>query len=356
MMTRDGLTACVPRPIEIARTGRGTGDHGSPVLRWGLLGTARINHMVIPPLRASSRNRLDAVASRTPRRADEYAREWGIARALGSYEALLADPAIDAVYIALPNALHAEWSVRAVEAGKHVLCEKPLALSVAEVDAIAAAAAGSGRLVAEAFMYRHHPQSDLVVGLVRQGAIGEVRLMRGSFRFTHARPEDARWLLEMGGGSLWDVGCYPVSFSRMVMGTEPVEVSAEQVVGPTGVDIALSGVLRFPGGAVAQVDSSLSAPFHTIMDISGTTGRLIVRNPFKPGIGATVDLVDAQGRVRTLAAADQELYSGEVEDLASAVLDGTPPRISLADSRGNTAALVALLEAARTGQTVSLRV
>jgi predicted dehydrogenase len=326
------------------------------VLRWGLLGTARINRMVIPPLRASLRNRLDAVASRTPRRADEYAREWGIARALGSYEALLADPAIDAVYVSLPNALHAEWSVRAVEAGKHVLCEKPLALSVTDVDAIAAAAAGSGRCVAEAFMYRHHPQSDLVIRLVQEGAIGEVRRMRGSFRFTHNRPEDARWLLEMGGGSLWDVGCYPVSFARMVMGAEPVEVTAEQVVGPTGVDIAFSGLLRFPGDVIAQMDSSFSAPFHTGMEISGTTGTLIIRNPFKPGIGATVDLVDAQGRVQTLAAADQELYSGEIEDLASAALDGTPPRISLADSRGNTAALVALLEAARTGQTVSLRV
>jgi predicted dehydrogenase len=351
-----GFTTSVRRSIEAASTGRETGRPGGPVLRWGLLGTARINRVVIPPLRASLRNRLEAVGSRTPRRADEYAREWGIARAFGSYEALLADPAIDAVYIALPNALHAEWSVLAVEAGKHVLCEKPLAQSVAEVDAIAAAVAGSGRWVAEAFMYRHHPQSDLVVGLVREGAIGAVRRMRGSFRFTHSRPEDARWLLEMGGGSLWDVGCYPVSFARMVLGSEPVEVSAEQVVGPTGVDIALSGVLQFPGGVVAQVDSSLSAPFHTMMEISGTSGTLIVRNPFKPGIGATVDLVDAHGRVQTLAAADQELYSGEVEDLASAALDGTPPRISLADSRGNTAALVGLLEAARTGQTVSLRV
>jgi predicted dehydrogenase len=326
------------------------------VLRWGLLGTARINRMVIPPLRASARNRLDGVASRTPRRADEYAREWGIPRAMGSYEALLADPQIDAVYIALPNALHAEWTVRAVEAGKHVLCEKPLAITVAEVDAIAAAAACHRRVVTEAFMYRHHPQSALVERLVRDGAIGHVRLIRGSFRFTHTRPGDARWLPEMGGGCLWDVGCYPVSFARMVLGAEPVEVTAEQVTGPTGVDIAFSGVLRFPGGVTVQMDSSFSAPFHTSMEINGSTGTLIIRNPFKPGIGATVDLVDARGQVRTLAADDQELYSGEVEDLAASVLEGTPPRVSLADSRANTAALVALLEAARTGQTISVQV
>jgi D-xylose 1-dehydrogenase (NADP+, D-xylono-1,5-lactone-forming) len=355
-MTGDNATACVGRSSEPVRTGRETGLHRNHVMRWGLLGTARINRMVIPPLRASARNRLEAVASRTPRRADEYAREWGIPRALGSYEALLADPAIDAVYISLPNALHAEWSIRSVEAGKHVLCEKPMALSVADVDAIAAASARCRRVVTEAFMYRHHPQSDLVVRLVRDGAIGDVRLMRGSFRFTHTRLEDARWLLEMGGGCLWDVGCYPVSFARMVTGTEPVEVSGEQVLGPTGVDIAFSGVLRFPRGAVLHMDSSFSAPFHTVMEISGTAGTLIIRNPFKPGVGATIDLVDARGQVRTIAAADQELYSGEVEELSAAAQDGTPPRISLADSRGNTAALVALLESARTGRPVQVEV
>jgi D-xylose 1-dehydrogenase (NADP+, D-xylono-1,5-lactone-forming) len=327
------------------------------MMKWGLLGTARINRMVIPPLRASARNRLDAVASRTPRRAEEYVREWGIPRALGSYEALLADPQIDAVYIALPNALHAAWTVRAVEAGKHVLCEKPIATSVAEVDAIAAAAARHGRVVAEAFMYRHHPQSDLVVRLVRDGAIGTVRLIRGSFRFTNTRSEeDARWLPEMGGGCLWDVGCYPVSFARMVVGAEPFEVSGEQVTGPTGVDIAFAGVLRFPGGVGAQVDASFTAPFHTGMEITGSAGTLTVHNPFKPGLGASVDLVDAQGRVRTVSAKDQDLYSGEVEDLAAAVLDGAPPRVTLADSRGNTASLVALLEAARTGQPVRVQV
>ena len=329
---------------------------GGHVLRWGLLGTARINRMVIPPLRASARNRLDGVASRTPRRAEDYAREWGIPRALGSYDALLADPAIDAVYIGLPNALHAEWAVRAVEAGKHVLCEKPLALSVAEVDAIADAASRHGRVVTEALMYRHHPQSGLVVRLVREGAIGDVRRIRGSFRFMHTRPGDARWQREMGGGCLWDVGCYPVSFARMVVGAEPVEVSAEQVTGPTGVDIAFAGHLRFADGVVVQMDASFSAPFHTIMEITGTTGTLVNRNPFKPGIGATFELVDGRGRVRTIAAADQELYSGEVEDLSAAVLDGTSPRVSLADSRGNTAALCALLESARTGQIVRVQV
>lgn len=324
------------------------------MLRWGLLGTARINRRIIPPLRASARNRLDAVASRTARRAEAYAAEWGIPRALGSYEALLADPAIDAVYIALPNGMHAEWTIRAVEAGKHVLCEKPLAVTVAEVDAIAEAARRCNRVVTEAFMYRHHPQSDLVVRLVREGAIGDLRLIRGSFRFTHTRPEDARWLIEMGGGSVWDVGCYPVSFARMVTGTEPVEAIGEQVLGPTGVDIAFAGVLRFPGGVVLQMDCSFSAPFHTSVEISGTRGAIFLETPFKPGIGTSFRIQDAEGEVRTMTAPDQELYSGEIEDLASAVLDGTPPRVTLADSRGQAAALVALLTSARTGRPVSM--
>jgi D-xylose 1-dehydrogenase (NADP+, D-xylono-1,5-lactone-forming) len=356
MTSGNRITSCVRQAGESTGTRPESDDGGSPVLRWGLLGTARINRMVIPPLRASVRNRLDAVASRIPRRAVEYAREWGIPRAVGSYEALLADPQIDVVYIALPNALHAEWAVRAVEAGKHVLCEKPLATSVAEVDAIADAAVRRGRVVTEAFMYRHHPQSALVSELVRVGAIGRVRLVRGSFRFTHTRPGDARWLLEMGGGCLWDVGCYPVGFARMVLEAEPVEVRAEQVLGPTGVDIAFSGVLQCPGGVHVEMDSSFTAPFYTRMEIVGLAGTIVVQNPFKPAIGAAIELTDARGQMRTIAAADQDLYSGEIEDLSAAVLDGTPPRVSLADSRGNTAALVALLEAARTGQTVRVQV
>ncbi len=182
-------------------------DH--PPLRWGLLGTARINRMVIPPLRASAGNRLLAVASRDLARATGYAKEWGIERAHGAYEALLADPEIDAVYIPLPNHLHAEWTIRAARAGKHVLCEKPLALTVAEVDAMGAAARESGVVLAEAFMYRHHPQTLKVKELVDAGAIGPVRFVRGTFSFPLTRPDDVRLRPEWGGGCLWDVGCYP---------------------------------------------------------------------------------------------------------------------------------------------------
>jgi xylose dehydrogenase (NAD/NADP) len=237
-----------------------------------------------------------------------------------------------------------------------VLCEKPLALSVGEVDAVIAAAARHGRVVAEAFMYRHHPQTALVSQFIGDGAIGDLRLVRGSFTFQHTRKEDARWDPAMGGGSLWDVGCYPVSFARLAAGAEPIDVRGAQALGPTGVDVTFAGVLRFPGDVLAVVDSSFVAPFHTGVEIVGSVATLRVATPFKPGRGASVVLVGDDGSSRVVAAEEQDLYTGEVEDLAGAVLDGTAPRVSLADSRGNVATLVALYEAARTGTSVALRV
>jgi predicted dehydrogenase len=229
------------------------------LLRWGLLGTARINRSLIPPLRASARNELAAVASRDAARARAYADEWGIPHSHGSYEALLADPGVDVVYISLPNHLHAEWAIRAAEAGKHVLCEKPLALRVDEVDAMTAAAESAGVLVAEGFMYRHHPRTMEVKALIDDGAIGELHFVRGAFTFPLTRPGNPRWIPEMGGGSLWDVGCYPLSFARYVVGAEPLDVYGRQVEGPTGVDMTFAAQLTFPGNVLAQFDSGLDA-------------------------------------------------------------------------------------------------
>jgi predicted dehydrogenase len=324
------------------------------VLQWGLLGTARINRSVIPPLRASKRNRLVAVASRSAERARAYAKEWRIERAVGSYRELLGDPAIDVIYNPLPNALHAEWTIAAVRAGKHVLCEKPLATTIADVDVIAAEARAHGRVVAEAFMYRHHPQTALVQRLVAEGAVGEVRLMQGCFRFMHGRDDDVRWLLEMGGGSLWDVGCYPVSFARLVMQEEPAEVMGWQRLTPGGVDDTFVGQLRFASGAFLTFDSSFRAPFATGFEVAGTGGAIRPRVPYKPGKDAPVDVIGPDGTARVVRAEGQDLYSGEIEDMARAIIDGAPPRISLADSRGNAATIVALYESARTGRPVAI--
>src|SRR5689334_5476053 len=174
------------------------------ILNWGLISTANINAALITPLRASARNRLTAVASRTQAKADAYAKQWGIDKAYGTYDALLADPDIDVIYNPLPNHLHAEWTIKAMEAGKHVLCEKPLALNVDEVDAIQAAAQKHGRVVAEAFMYRHHPQTLKVQELVKSGSLGTLKLIRGSFSFVLTHEGDVRLNPEWGGGSIWD--------------------------------------------------------------------------------------------------------------------------------------------------------
>jgi predicted dehydrogenase len=321
------------------------------ILRWGILGTGRINRALIPPLRASARSELVAVASRDPERARAYAAEWDIPRAFGSYEALLADPEIDVIYNSLPNSLHPHWTIKAAQAGKHVLCEKPLAMTIEDADAIAAAARQAGVVVAEAFMYRHHPQTLKVKELVAAGAVGQLRLVRGAFTFNIARPGDVRLNPALGGGSIWDVGCYPISFARMVIGAEPVEVFGWQMTGPTGVDEAFTGQMRFPGEVYAQFDCGFRAPYRAWVEIVGSEGSLSIPQPFKVGFDAQIVLTRDDG-VETIPIPDYELYLGEVEDMADAVLLGKPPRVSLADSRANVAAIVTLLQSAREGKPV----
>ncbi|TMM13810.1 MAG: Gfo/Idh/MocA family oxidoreductase [Actinobacteria bacterium] len=253
-------------------------------VRWGLLSTARINAAVIPGLKESPLSELVAVASRTEQRAGAYAREWDVPHAHGSYEALLADPDVEVVYISLPNGPHVEWSVRALEAGKHVLCEKPLARHPAEVERAFAAAERNGRLLMEAFMWRHHPQTSRLLELVRGGAIGDVRLIRATFTFTLV-DDPARIDPALAGGALMDVGCYCVSGSRLLAG-EPVEASARQVVGPTGVDLRLVGTLVFPGDVLAQVDCAYDLPVRLGRDAANghAVGRGRARHPARLGV------------------------------------------------------------------------
>jgi D-xylose 1-dehydrogenase (NADP+, D-xylono-1,5-lactone-forming) len=322
-------------------------------LHWGLLSTARINRALIKPLRASPRNRLTAVASRSQASAEAYAKEWKIARAFGSYQAMLADPEIDVVYNSLPNHLHAEWTINAVEAGKHVLCEKPIGLMPAEVDAMAAAAKKHGRVVAEAFMYRHHPQTLKVKELVESGAIGKLQLIRGSFTFKMTTDVNIRLVPEMGGGSIWDVGCYPISYTRFIVGAEPLEVFGQQVTGTSGIDDSFFGQMRFLGDVYAQFDCGFRTPFRTHLEVVGSEGTLTVPLPFKPGLSERITLM-REGKRETIKVPKQELYIGEVEDMADAILLGKAPRVSLADSRANVATIVALLESAKTGQPVTL--
>ncbi len=324
-------------------------------LRWGLLSTANINKAVIPPLRSSERNILTAVASRSQDSADAYAKANQIERAFGSYEAMLADPEIDVIYNSLPNHLHAEWTIKAVQAGKHVLVEKPIALTLAEVDAMTAAAQKHGRVVAEAFMYRHHPQTLRVMEMAQSGKLGKVKLVRGAFGFNFSREENYRLDPSRGGGALWDVGCYPLSYARAILGTEPLEVFGWQVTGTTGVDESFIAQIRFPGEIYAQFTCSFAMTFHALMELIGSEGRLNIPVPFKPGEDEHILLMHPNNTTETIRIAGlTELYSGEVEDMTDAVLLGKTPRVTLADSRANVAAILALLESARTGKPVMI--
>src|ERR671914_2417944 len=219
---------------------------------WGILSTARINRLVLAGARKSDRVDVVAVASRDPARAEEYAREQGIERSYGSYEALLADDEVDAVYISLPNSMHVEWSIRALGAGKHVLCEKPLSRHPADVERAFDVAERAGLVLTGAFMYRHNPQTARLTELVAGGAIGELRVVRAAFSFTIADPANIRLAADLDGGALMDVGCYCVSGARLLAG-EPDRVYGAGTF-EDGVDTVFAGMLQFPGGGVGQFD------------------------------------------------------------------------------------------------------
>jgi len=323
-------------------------------LSWGLLSTAHINRRLIPPIKSSKRNQLIAIGSRDEARSRRYAQEWGIPKAHGSYEALLADPEIDIIYNSLPNSLHAEWTIKALQAGKHVLCEKPMTITLEEIDAVADAAQKAGKIVMEAFMYRHHPQTLQLKELVNAGMLGNLRLVHGAFSFNMlAQPENVRFDQALGGGCLWDVGCYPVSYARYLVGTEPSEVFGMQEINASNVDIHFIGQLQFPDNVFAQFDSSFSTAFRTHLEVVGTEGTLSISHPFTPGRRETIHLF-REGKTQDIPIRAPELYSGEVEDMADAILTGKPPRISIEDSRANIKTLLALYQSAFRGQPVSL--
>lgn len=324
-------------------------------IRWGILSTARIGRgAVIPAIRNSSNGELIAVASRDLDRAKAFAAENGIPKALGSYEALLADDEVDAVYIPLPNHLHYEWTIKAAEAGKHVLCEKPLALNAAQAAEMEDAARRYGVRLMEAFMYRFHSQHHQALDLIRSGAIGEPGLIRAGFTFVLNRVGDIRLQPEMGGGALMDVGCYCVSASRLLAGAEPVEVQAFQRLGETGVDIQLIGQMRFAGGLLAQFDCGFNLDFRNFYQVIGTDGYVEVLGSFLPGTGGTA-VYQRKGRraeqpetvEHMVAGVDQ--YQLMVEHFDDSILNNTPLRYPASDAVANMRVIDALYRSARNG-------
>jgi D-xylose 1-dehydrogenase (NADP+, D-xylono-1,5-lactone-forming) len=337
-----------------ARTEVAGGEPRGGELRWGVLSTANIGRVAVNPAIHASRNgTLLAVASRDADRARAFAAAHDIPTAHGSYEALLDDPHVDAVYVPLPNGLHREWVVRAAEAGKHVLCEKPLALDAAECEEMAAAARDHGVNLMEAFMYRFHPRTERVLEAVREGRIGRVGAVRSAFTFRVTRPDDIRLAPELGGGSLMDVGCYCVNVSRTMVGEEPEEAQATASWTERGVDDRLTGVLRFPGGAVAHFDCALTLERCEYYEVAGTDGALRVASAFLPG---TKDVVveESRGRagrsVHTIPGVDE--YRLMVEHFAECVLDGASPRWPAEEAAANMRAISALYRSARSGGAV----
>jgi predicted dehydrogenase len=332
-------------------------------LRWGVLGVAGINEATIPGILGASNAVLSAIASRRPEAARAEADRWGAERAHGSYEALLADDAIDAVYIPLPNHLHAEWTVRALEAGKHVLCEKPLAMSQAELDAIAGASHRASRLVLEAFMYRFTPRWQRALALLSEGAIGEPRVVRVGFAFKqHYDDYNIRFDPEVGGGVNWDMGCYAVNMCRSLLAAEPESVMALGYTRPgEQVDTSVESLLRFGDGRAGVTHVSFDYPNpYSQVEVVGTDGWIampgtgIRREPFtrllRHRFGDEVFHDGVEPVVESFPYVDA--YRLEVDHLGECALTGSPLRYGLDDAGANLRALTATFESIRSGASV----
>jgi xylose dehydrogenase (NAD/NADP) len=320
-------------------------------LRWGILGTASIAPALIRAIRASGCGTVAAVASRDPTRARAFAAEHGVPLACG-YDELLAPGTVDVVYNPLPNHLHATWSIRCLEAGLPVLCEKPFTLDAAEARTVAAVARRTGLPVAEAFMYRFHPLYDRLREVIDSGVIGEVATLRSCFTFflddRSALPAQAA----LGGGALMDVGCYGVELARRVARREPVRAHA--AAHRTQVDETLIGVLEFPGGLLASVECSIASFERHQAEIAGTRGAIVIESPWFPGVERAALRLRVEGREEVIATPGGDGYVLEVQDFARACATGAAPRWPVADAVANMAALDALRAAARTGAAVAV--
>jgi len=320
-------------------------------VNWGIMSTANINRLFITGARQADDVRILAVASRDRGRAESYAREWGIERAHGSYDSLLADPDVEVVYISLPNSFHIEWTVKALEAGKHVLCEKPLSRRSREVRDAFDIAARADRLLMEGFMYRHHPQTRRLAELIAQGAVGRVRMVRSAFSFVADDPGDVRLTSALQGGALMDVGCYCVSAARMVAG-EPHRVAAEQAIGGDGVDVAFAATMRFADEILAHFDAGLLLETSEELEVVGDQGALFLDDPWhcrNPGIELRRDQEIERIAVETI-----DPYRLEAENMSAAIRGRAPLLLGRDDALGQAHALEALYEAAESGTAVTL--
>jgi predicted dehydrogenase len=291
---------------------------------------------------------LAAVGSRTRSSAESYANKWSIPLAFGSYKELIESDEVDIIYNPLPNHLHAEWTIRALNAGKHVLCEKPLVLDPQDVVKIADAAKTNHKIVAEAFMYRHHPQTNQLKKLISDGGIGEARFFTGSFGFT-LQPSDQqyRWRKEYGGGSLWDVGVYPISMVQHLFGV-PTSVYGSQKMSGSGIDLSFTGQLYYTNGFTASIFSSFETTFQTSVNVIGSIGTIHVSRPFvqieEPD--SVIKLYDNKNKERSINCEKADLYLGEVIDMHQSIENSKTPLISLTESGAVINTVLALYKSA----------
>jgi xylose dehydrogenase (NAD/NADP) len=320
-------------------------------VRWGILSTARINLLFLDGVAPSDDIEVLAIAGRERERASRFAAERGIDRVHDSYDALLADPDVEAVYIPLPNSLHVEWSVRALEAGKHVLCEKPLTRHASEAERAFDVAEREGRLLMEAFMYRHNPQTQRLTQLVADGAVGRVRVIRTQFSFNAIDPSNIRLSTELDGGALMDVGTYCVNATRLLAG-EPERVFAEQALGGDGVDVVIAATMRFAGDVIAHFDAGLALAPRDELEVVGEDGSLFLDDPWHAR--APVIELRRDGEVERIETAIEDSYRLEAENFSRAIRGEAEPLLGRADAVGQARTIEALDRSAESGESVTL--
>jgi predicted dehydrogenase len=312
----------------------------TPELRWGVLGCASIANALIPAIRAVPGNRVEAVASRSPDKARAFAEAWGLPKAFGSYADLLASGVVDVIYNPLPNSLHAEWTVRALEAGLPVLCEKPLTVTAAEARGVAEASARTGVPAAEAVMYRFHPLYEALTRALAEGVIGDLTAAAARFTFRLDDRSQVPAAALLGGGALLDVGTYPVTLLRWIFGAEPTRVTANGRF--TLVDDTVVGLLEFPNGGTGTLEVSIESEERQSAELTGTKGAIFLDRPWFPGREGAGYRLLRDGHETFVPVPGGDGYELEVADFAEVVRTGRPPRFGLDDSVATMAVLDAL--------------
>jgi D-xylose 1-dehydrogenase (NADP+, D-xylono-1,5-lactone-forming) len=302
------------------------------MLRWGLLGTAKINEKAIEVLKASKTNSLAAIASRSKEKAESYAKEHGIPVAFGSYESMLESSEVDAIYLSLPNSLHFEWAKRALAAGKHVLCEKPMVMNGDEAAELKSAAEKAGRHLTEGFMYRHTLQTQELKKLVTSGRYGELRHLHGDFHFHLSDSNNVRLRKEEGGGTLGDLGCYLIDLIQFLFGQAPVKVSGTSEIGPTGVDIDSSALLDFGNGRSATFACSFKATRRDELTMTFSNATVYVPHPFKPTSLERLKVVTADSETVIEIRDNETAFARQFENFSAVVRGEAQPLVTLEES------------------------